>query len=488
MIPYTLALDCGSTHFKAALFDESLHRLAEAKLPVQSLAYRTDRIELGAEEIWQSTLELIRLTCQQAGLDTSQVAQFSITSQAQTFLLVDETGAPITPLISWLDSRAKALVPQLQHALGKDFAHHCSFASPLAELQLAKLLWLRKHSPELVDRARLIAPLPTWLTLRLGGVAAIDDNIAAMSGLYSLHTRGYWRSALELCGVPESKLPGLVKAGTPIWVNQACPELALSPQTVIILAGNDQTCGAYGNGCRAGVADKEHPWADKEHPWADKEHPWIATLGTALVVYRLAGPTPGPYHPSGCWGPYPGGGYYELAVQNYGCAALDWALKILFPGQELTAFFSSAQSIAANWQAVPPFFYPDQMGSPSAWVGVGSQPERAMAVLEGIGFNLRRLVFDELDAGESVESGFEKLIVTGGGSRNDFWMQLLADILDVPIQRGFGDGLLGAAWLASPDVKPPQNFKPQTWLPDIAKVAFYRDQYEQWCKCHRIIN
>ena len=111
-----------------------------------------------------------------------------------------------------------------------------------------------------------------------------------------------------------------------------------------------------------------------------------------------------------------------------------------------------------------------------------------MAVLEGIGFNLRRLVFDELDAGESVESGFEKLIVTGGGSRNDFWMQLLADILDVPIQRGFGDGLLGAAWLASPDVKPPQNFKPQTWLPDIAKVAFYRDQYEQWCKCHRIIN
>ena len=474
IIPYTLALDCGSTHFKAALFDKFLHRLAEAKQPVQSLGYRTERVELDAEEIWQNILNLIRKTCHQAGLGTTQITRFSITSQAQSFLLVDGTGAPITALISWLDRRAKALVPQLQRALGTNFAHHCSFASPLAELQVAKLLWLQKYSPKLVDRASMIAPLPTWLVLRLGGIAAIDDNIAAMSGLYSLQTRGYWQSALELCGVPKSKLPVLVKTGAPIRLQQSCPELDLSAQTDILLAGNDQTCSAYGNGCRVGTAEKGNPW--------------VATLGTALVVYRLAGPEPGPYHPAGCWGPYPDGGYYELAVQNYGCAALDWALSILFPGQDLTAFFSSAQSAASNWHAVHPFFYPDQMGLPSAWVGAGSQPERAMSVLEGIGFNLRSLVFDELGAGDNEESGFEKLIVTGGGSRNDFWLQMLADILDVPIQRGYGDSLLGAAWLASPGVQPPQNLQPQTWLPDIGKAAFYRDLYAQWCMSRRIIN
>lgn len=443
---FTIALDCGSTNFKAALFDEGLHRLAEAKLPVQSLAHGIDRVELGADEIWQTTVELIRHTCQQVGLDTSQATRLAITSQAQTFLLLDESGAPLTPLISWLDHRAEALLPQLRHALGADFAQHCSFPSPLAQLQLAKLLWIKQHAPELLARTRLIAPLPTWLTLHLGGAAAIDDNTAAMSGLYSLRSGGYWHAALELCGVQETQLPKLVKAGTPLLLSQSA----------IILAGNDQTCGALGNGCRAGV--------------------WVVTLGTALAAYRLVGQPAGPYHPTGWWGPYPGGGYYEMAVQEYGCAALDWAHQVLFPGQDLAAFFSAVQGAMHAPQATWPFFYPDQMGTPSAWVGSGSQVEMALSVLNGIGFALRSLVFDELSAGGDLQ----KLIVTGGGSRSDLWLQLLANILGVPIQRGSGDGLLGAAWLASPKAELPQGSQPAIWFPDTAQVGVYRDIYEQW--------
>lgn len=441
-----LSLDCGSTNFKAALFDGGLHRLAEAKLPVQSLSHGIDRVELDPGEVWRTTVELLELTCQRIGLSFDQVTRLAITSQAQTFLLLDENGEPLTPLISWLDRRAVELLPQVQQALGKDFSQHCSFSSPLAQMQVGKLLWIKQFAPDLLARTRLIAPLPTWLGLRLGSVAAIDSDIAAMSGLYSLQSGGYWQPALELCGIQGNQLPALVKAGT------ALP----SSRQDLILAGNDQTCGAIGNDCQRDV--------------------WVVALGTALVAFRLAGRNPGPFHATGCWGMYPLGGYYEYAVQNYGCAALDWAHQALFPGGDMGDFFTSAQKAMPSTPTTRLFFYPDQIGTPSAWIGDGSPAEMALSVLDGIGYALRSLIFDELGA----TGGLHKLIVTGGGSRSDFWLQLLADILGIGIQRGDGDSLLGAARLASPETVPPQGASSPIWLPDPARAAAYNDNYGYW--------
>ncbi len=212
--PLIISLDCGTTNFKAALFDGEMHRLAEASLPIRSLAHGIERVELDADELWKTTQELIHHTCQRAGIKYSQVSHLAITSQAQTFILLDEKYRPLTPLISWLDRRATALLPQLRQALGRDFSKHCSFPKPLALLQVAKLFWLKTHAPDLFARTHLVAPLPTWLSLQMGGSAMIDDNLAAMSGLYSLQACAYWQDALDLCSIHEAQLPTVVAAGS----------------------------------------------------------------------------------------------------------------------------------------------------------------------------------------------------------------------------------------------------------------------------------
>lgn len=449
--PIVISLDCGTTNFKAALFDGTLQRLAETSLPIRSLAQGIERVELDADELWKTTQELIHHTCQRAGIKYSQVSHLAITSQAQTFILLDEKHRPLTPLISWLDRRATALLPQLSQALGQDFSKHSSFPKPLALLQVAKLFWLKTYSPDLLARARLVAPLPTWLSLQLGGEAVIDDNLIAMSGLYSLQEKAYWQDALDLCGIHVSQLPTVVKAGS------ATP----GSERSIILAGNDQTCGAIANDCSSEV--------------------WISTLGTALVAYRLAGERKGPYHPSGCWGPFPKGGFYELATQDYGCAALDWAHHLLFPGTEIEAFFQAAL------QADPPLpqeellFYPHLIGNSSAWIGSGTQCQMARAVLEGIGFELRRLIFNELGA----NSDLQKIVVIGGGSRNDFWLQMLADILGIVIQRGDGDSLAGAARLTLPEVILVTGSPRRVWIPTESRVVMFRDIYQKWCNSEK---
>jgi sugar (pentulose or hexulose) kinase len=454
-----LALDCGSTNLKAAIFDGDLRRLSDAQLPAP-LAHQPfpGAFELDPETFWESILALIRQACELAAISPSQVTDLAITSQAQTFVLLDELFQPITPLISWLDRRAELDLERLQESLGPDFAIHCSFPHLQVELQVAKLAWLYRCMPELLKRTRLIASLPTWLGLRLGFPAILDDNLAAMSGLYSLHSDKYWPAALEFCGLHLAQLPELVKCGTFVPLVNGCAELGFGPRTVLTLAGNDQTCGALGNNCRADA--------------------WVVSLGTALVAYRLAGENRGPYHHVGCWGSYPMGGYYELAVESYGGAALDWASEKLFPGKGWMVFFDAAKRAAAAKQISSNFFFPKRMSRPDAWQGpFTTRSEKALAALEGVCFTLNSLIFEDLGAGADLLT----LLATGGGSRNPFWLSLVANILGIRVQRGHGDTLLGAARLARPGIEPFQREDPpQTWLPDPITTSRYIEKYKQW--------
>jgi xylulokinase len=435
--------------------------LADHSEPVVYSVWDADRVEFGVERIWRTAVELVRQTCRTAAIEPHHVSTIALTSQAQTFALFDDSGTPLSPFISWIDTRAAEQAALLQEKLGHEFHIHCSFAPPIAELQVAKVLWLKQHAPELLDRAASILPLPTWLTLRLAGINAVDHNLAAMSGLYSLRTGGWWSQALDLCALGEGQLPALVDVGVHMRAQRACPGLSFPGDLEIVFAGNDQTCGALANNCRYGEI--------------------VATLGTALVAYRFTGHRPGPYSDNGCWGPYPGGGFYELAVRSQGCAALDWAREQLMPQEDIEGFVTCARSVHRDLKARDSvrdkvYFFPDQMGTPSAWSGPHDQAHRALAVLEGIGFALRQLVFDDLQG----EAGLTSITVIGGGSKSGFWLQLLANILGRPVRRGRGDSLLGAAMIALPDVVPPQSSAFDTFVPDESSTAYYRKSYQVW--------
>ena len=188
----TLSLDLGSTNFKAALFDAHLSRLAEASVALPYAVLDLPRAEFDEAAAWQAAVHAVHLVAEHASIALQDVRTLALTSQAQTFALFDAIGAPLTPFVSWMDARAANEASQLDAAFGPAFHAHCSFAPPLAELQLAKILWLRTHDPAALERAARIMPLPTWVAARMAGVEILDRNLAAMSGLYSLEAGGWW--------------------------------------------------------------------------------------------------------------------------------------------------------------------------------------------------------------------------------------------------------------------------------------------------------
>ncbi len=197
-----LALDLGSSNLKGAIFSPSLDILSQASLPLTYAAWQDPIVEIDPQTFWKCFVDLSRQLLIAAQLTPFDIDRIAISSQAQTFILLDRDLEPLTPLISWIDRRGHEYASQLEQALPPNFHRHCSFPSSVPELQLSKLYYIKKVLPYLLQRASLVASLPSWLSLRLGGPPIIDRNLAAMSGLYSLQTGGWYASFLELSRPP----------------------------------------------------------------------------------------------------------------------------------------------------------------------------------------------------------------------------------------------------------------------------------------------
>lgn len=444
-----LAIDCGSTNLKAALFDEQLQRLSEASVPLVYTVRDAERAEFDAEEFWRAVVTLIQKLHPSAPIDT-----VALTSQAQTFTILDGKGRPRIPFLSWMDKRAVAESDEMQAKLGADLHRHCSFAPHVPQLFSCKLLWVRRHRPEVLTNDAQVVSLPEFVAQRLAGVRAVDCNLAAMSGLYSLAKGDWWDAALEMCGVRRVQLGQLVEVGRTLTGPCTHHDLPLARDLKILFAGNDHTSGAFATIGRTGGL--------------------VLTLGTALVVYRYAGEKPGPFSHGGCWGPYPGGGYYELATRDEGGDALDWAANALLPGRDVSAFMQLAESGSAG----AALFFPHRIRTDKAWSGDASPSARARAVVEGISFSAKRLIVESL----GVVLGNKPVLVIGGGSRSDFWLQVLADVLNCPLRRGAGDNLLGSALMLQPTASASREAGTgKVFHPMSEHVTRYAEVYEHWC-------
>jgi sugar (pentulose or hexulose) kinase len=413
-----LAADIGSTWLKAALFAPDGRRFATAERLLDYQIRNSECAEIDPLALRNTFLELIDQALASAGCSRGDVRRVAITSQAQTFCLCDSVGEPLTPMLGWTDARATAEAEDLQKLLGNGIHRNSGFpeVSPLSTL--AKILWCSRHG-KLTDDARVVQ-ISSWLAMSLGAPHATDANLAAMSGLFSIPDHTWWGEAMEATGLRTAQLGMVTDPGVPLTTTSHGRPTGFSEDLEVVLAANDHSAGAVASGCRSG------------NP--------VLTLGTAGVIYRYAGRQPGPFSPDGIWGPFPGGGYYELLFLPHACSALDWADGFLFGTVDSERLVQRA--LANGLPHAAPFFNPMLWGDADAWSGEGSAEEMAYAALEGIAFALRSLG----DSAMGRENG--AITVLGGGSRLEGWIRLLADVFQRPFVRSSRDGIDGAAMIA----------------------------------------
>ena len=472
-----IGIDLGTSGVKALLLDRagSVRASITHALTLQRPHPRWS--EQAPEAWWQAAsaaMEQLLLEARAAGIPATSIEAIGLTGQMHGATLLDATGAVLRPAILWNDGRSdtecrelEATVPEL-HALTGNLAMP-GFTAP-------KILWLRRHEPELYARIAKVLLPKDYLRYRLTGVMATDPSDAAGTLWLDVARRDWSDTLLAACGLRREHMPELVEGnritGTlslelaQRWGMRAVP---------VIAGGGDNAAGAIGVGMvRPGQA--------------------MLSLGTSGVYFAVSEgflSNPGSAVHSFCHAlPHP---WHLMSVMLNAAGCLDFTARLShYP--DVAALLDDAETSRDRHGAKSPWFLPYLAGERTphnnvhargVFYGLAPDAERAdlaNATLEGVGLAL----LDGIDALHASGLVPENITVIGGGSRSPYWTQMLADIIGRPLTLRAGGELgpaLGAARLAYLALAPEIPIESICTMPEIRAVrqpdpirhAFFRD-------------
>jgi len=400
-----LGLDLGTSYFKAGLFDASGRLAGLGRVPTPITRAGT-RAEMPVAEFWRSLRSAVAQALTAASADAARVRAISYSSQANTFLLLDQAGTALTPFLAWTDQRAAPLEPTLAAFGDSDvFLQTAGFAGLAPGFAVAKWNWLRRHEPALAARAAKLATISDFLTSQLTGADAGDANTAALTGAWDVRGECWWADALRTYGLSPGQLVAPRAPGSSIGrTNASAAELLGLPSGIPFVAGAlDHFAAAVG----AGVGPLG---------------PVSISIGTVLAAVRLGG--------------------YEVKRGCY--LSPSWKrgeycrLTFSVPGAGVVEEFRQKEARAHSYELL--------LQGASETPQADRRLSELRRLIEGLAADHARLL-ETLGAGASDTS----LLATGGGARSRHWLQIVADVLKRPIVAPATEELacLGAAVFAA---------------------------------------
>ena len=167
-----VAVDVGSTSARAGIFDAQGHRLSRAEHPFGTQRPLDDHAEHRSDEIWQAVIAAVRGVLSTNGIRPEQVVGLAFDATC-SLAMFDASGRPVTVsttgrdewnVVMWADHRALAKAEEITVTRHRVLDYVGGTMSP--EMELPKLLWLKRHLPEAWARYRIALDLADFLSWR----------------------------------------------------------------------------------------------------------------------------------------------------------------------------------------------------------------------------------------------------------------------------------------------------------------------------------
>jgi xylulokinase len=417
-----IGLDVGTSSLKGLAIDEDGALLGEAERSYPFATPHPGWAEQDPELWWQAAQEVLEQ------LDADHADAVGLSGQMHGLVALGADDRPLRPAILWNDGRSQHECELIEERIGLARLLELGGNRALAGFTAPKILWLAEHEPEVHERIHHVLLPKDYVRLRLCGEHATDVSDASGTLLFDVAARRWSGELAQALEVDEAWLPPALESALPSGVTAA---------GVPVAAGaGDQAAGALG----VGVIDQQGPAS--------------IVLGTSGVVFaareRYTSTTDGSLHAfchavPGVW--------HLMGVMLSAAGSLSWLHDLL----AADAGYDELLEEAAAWEAgvegllfAPylagertPYADPDARG---AFTGLSLRHDRGAltrAVLEGVAFGLR----DCLDLIVAAGGAPPRARVSGGGSRGELWLSILAAVLETPLQRTLQDA--GAAYGAA---------------------------------------
>lgn len=435
-----LGLDLGTSEVKCVLLDEHHRVHATTGEPLSVQRPQPLWSEQSPADWWAATDRALQRLKAEHPDAMALVRGLGLSGQMHGAVLLDAHEQVLRPAILWNDGRSEAECAELEAACPD--LHTITGNRAMPGFTAPKLMWVRRHEPDLFARtARVLLP-KDWLRLQLTGECVSEMSDAAGTLWLDVARRGWSSEVLTACGLEATHMPRLVE-GSEVS-GRLKPELAARwglPNGVIVAGGGgDNAASAVGIG-------------------AVRPGEGFVSLGTSGVVF-LTGDRFRP-HPARAVHAFchalPGT-WHQMSVMLSAAAGLRWVKQLVGAPSEV-ALLTQAARLSTEELERAPLFLPYLSGertphnNPHAqgvFFGLTHEHSAAAlgyAVMEGVTLGL----LDGWQALEARPGEVQSLSLVGGGARSALWAQQLASALGVTMvtrHGGEAGGALGAARLA----------------------------------------
>ena len=415
-----------------------------------------------------------------AGFDAGQVAGIGVGGQMHGLVALDKDDNVLRPAILWNDGRTAEEVAYLNGVVGKQTLSKYTANIAFAGFTAPKLLWMKKHEPDLFAKIAKIMLPKDYVNYILTGVHCTDASDASGMLLLDVEKRRWSKEMLEICGVREDQLARVYESYEVVGTLR--PEMAealgLRPTVKVCAGAGDNAAAAVGTGtvgegaCNISLGTSGTIFIASERFGVDSHN--------ALHAFAHAD---GHYHLMGCM--------LSAASCN------KWWMDDIVG----TADYAGQQAAITDEKLGTGrvFFLPYLMGERSpindtdargCFVGLSMDTSRAdmtQAVLEGVAFGIR----DCLEVARSLGIDVKRSRICGGGAKSPLWRKIIADVCGLTLELveteegpGYGGAVLAAVACGEFSSVAEAAAKlvrvTGTVEPDPAVMARYEAQYQKY--------
>ncbi|MBU2981439.1 xylulokinase [Lentibacter algarum] len=470
-----LGLDLGTSGLRSLLVDDTGKTIGAAEAH-----YDVSHPKAGwSEQDPQSWINALQATLAELRAnhpnEMTALRGLGISGHMHGAVLLDSEGAVLRPCILWNDTRSHAQAAKLDAA---DKVRALSGNIVFPGFTAPKLMWVAEHEPEIFDRVATVLLPKDYVNFWLTGRMCCDLSDAAGTSWLDVGAQDWSEALLQASGMHRSQMPELTQGSAAIGTisEKRTAELTL-PEAVQVAGGAADNAAAA---CGVGALSEGQGFVS------------LGTSGVLLAARDSFAPMPASAVHTFChavpetW--------YQMGVILAATDSLNWLSRLLEQeAAELAASLGDSISAPGEVRFLP---YLSGERTPhndaqvrGAFLNLDIASDRVdmtRAVIEGVSFALR----DSLEALKSTGADLSRIIAIGGGAQSAYWVELLATVLNLPVDlpdKGEFGAALGAARLAISAVTgkdPREVMTPPairtTIMPRTELVAAYGAAWEKY--------
>lgn len=484
---YIIAHDVGTQSNKAVLIgvDGCIYNSCEYGYSVEMP--KVGWVEQNPLDYWDAVCSTTQKLVSKLDFSKDNILAMVFSTQSMGIIPVDKNGAVLYNNISWVDSRASNQSKKIMRRfMGKSVFKKVTGVVLSGKDVIPKMLWLKEQEQEVYNKTYKFLDVNGFLKYKCTGKMVAEWSGACSYG-FNLDKKDWERLFFKIAGLDLEKLPDLVKSTDLIGeLSKSAAKKLGVPQNVKVFGGCDDTqSAAMGSGqiddLQAHIYLGTSAWVGISAAKNYKFKNGVASLQSADPKSALL-----------------------VGITESAGANVEWALNKLYKqekedGIDIYKLMEDEVAIikaGADDLIFTPWFQGERTPITDTTVrstlfNLGLEHTRGhimCALLEGIGYNLRWTI-------ENIKNDYliniKELVVIGGGSQNDAWMQSLTDILNVTlkaVQHPKMGGAIGCAMTALIGLGLEKDFQKikmfnrtdKIFTPRVKNKLVYQEKFENY--------